>query len=491
MEDARHSRSEDASDVRRVESIDSELISADSSRRSPTSINSNFDLFHQHGKNLHIWQPQRHGATFLPKAYQVAGNEISTAMQELLLQQQMALKEMANQNSQYRQELHECQEIFDKWKAEREKQRSAIQDLVKQKEAYATEASFLRNEVFSIRQELEDLKKQTATQAANMTSSQTQQFPPKLQQKQQPYYDDSSSPRTKQKQAFRHKQPQQESPSANASPPITAQCHPDYKLSESRSEDVASPLGLKFTVFSNPPPPKRNSNKPDVTSPSPNKNQQDDPKYAIPNQMRRAVGSEMSSPIPNRNRHEQQNYRSPSPSHMSKEKPLTSGLKQAHPDSARKNRSVKFHDPPLSKQWTVPIHLNDDRLLEQSFQDSRQPESRDDEESVNVVKGEEVLIVCLPEEDSQSSVDAPTPIAANGRKALGTPASVANNTNVQQGAEMSELPSAAYKYRLETMKKNRQQRTGRSDCSPAQGPGLSSSGRKRRGRSRPPIGHQG
>ena len=63
----------------------------------------------------------------------------------------MSLKEMSLQNYHYRRELSECQEVFSKWKEERMYQQSAIDNLMKEKEVYASEASLLRNETAAIR----------------------------------------------------------------------------------------------------------------------------------------------------------------------------------------------------------------------------------------------------------------------------------------------------------------------------------------------------
>jgi hypothetical protein len=516
MEDAIHSaQSEDASDVRRLESIDSELISADSSMRSPTATTHHhkapFDPFHHQGNINQMGimpprfnhPPRQAPESFLPKGYQLnqmaGNNEVSTAMQELLLQQQMTLKEMSIQNSHYQQELQECQEIFGKWRLEREKQRSTIQDLVKEKEAYATEASFLRNEMSSIRQELEALRKETRMQATvTMQSPPKQPHPQRHPQKQSSYHLEDKSPSPF--QGFRHKQPHQESPSFNDSPPVLSKTnlHPDHRQSpppESPSENAGSPpssaLGLRLPVFSTPPPP-----------PPP------EPRTPNSNSKRNSIGTN--------NKNKPDNHMMSSPSHHAqhsnqKEKSLMSGLKQPNSDSAKKKRSVKFHDPPMNQKWTLfPNHLHDDRLLEQSYQDSsKQSETRDEMESqtdYNNVnnRGEDdmALNVHVPEEEEEEeeeepceSVDAPTPIAANGRRL-----STGSNSNAGGGSSQHAdpnaagtvtIPSAAYKYRLETMKQSRQQRTGRhSSGSPAprNSPGLGSPERKRRGRSRPPSG---
>ena len=89
-----------------------------------------------------------------PSRMQPQGHAEQATLQQLLSEQQATLKEMSLQNYQYRRELSECQELFGKWKVERDQQQATIAELVKQKEAFASEAKFLRNELSSIRSEL-------------------------------------------------------------------------------------------------------------------------------------------------------------------------------------------------------------------------------------------------------------------------------------------------------------------------------------------------
>jgi len=99
----------------------------------------------------------------------------STSLQDLLLQQETTLNEMSLQSYQYRREIGKYQEIFGRWKIERENQQNVIHNLVKEKDAYAAEAKFLRNEMSAIRTELEALKIETHLHNESQSTQHQQQ----------------------------------------------------------------------------------------------------------------------------------------------------------------------------------------------------------------------------------------------------------------------------------------------------------------------------
>lgn len=390
---------------------------------------------------------------------------VSDTMQELLLQQQMTLKEMSMQNSHYRKELSECQEIFGKWRLERDKQRSTIQELVKEKTAYATEAGFLRNEMTTIRQELEALRKGTRTQAELQGGSQTvpqqqkqpvsspppkqQRLPssPPLQQRQQKpsFIDEDFSA------AFRHQQPQKESPGFNkdASP---GKFHQFPQRSPSPFQE-GSPVPVPVAPPPPPPPPRGRTSNQGESSLSP------------PRSNSRSRSSRQGRDLP-------------------------SGLRSPERDSAKKQqRSVKFHDPPKSREWT--LFPDDDHLLESSFEEASifsgssnkarvadMPNEADSQHEAAAGIEEEqmpVVSVQVPNVDDESLFheEQPTPIAANGRVA---------------GAVLAETErktTNVYKNRLEAIQKNRQQRVGSKGGSTVASSSIGSAEKKRR--SRAPI----
>jgi len=97
--------------------------------------------------------------------------EKPVSMQQLLVEQQATLKEMSLQNYQYRRELSECQDLFGKWKLERSQQQTTIDELARQKEAFATEAKFLRSELSAIRETLAAFQKQQQQQQQKSVST--------------------------------------------------------------------------------------------------------------------------------------------------------------------------------------------------------------------------------------------------------------------------------------------------------------------------------
>jgi hypothetical protein len=102
----------------------------------------------------------------------------------------------------------------------------------------------------------------------------------------------------------------------------------------------------------------------------------------------------------------------------------------AQPDpSKRHGRSVKFQDPPNSIEWTLfPNRLHDDRMMIGTIDvqntskwavDKGRP---DDSQPEDIAKRVETMVVQVHPNDGESEVDVhdeePTPIAANGRAAM-------------------------------------------------------------------------
>ncbi|CAB9526063.1 expressed unknown protein [Seminavis robusta] len=386
-----------------------------------------YNPFHQHhssGPERGVqsnWYHQDESHALRPSA-------VSNQMQDLLRQQQVTLKEMSMQNYHYRKELSECQDMFGKWRMEREEQRSTINDLVKEKEAYASEANFLRNEMSSIRHELEALRKgaQVHTGLQN------------LRQKQEPLSEASSK--------------RQELWSIGAESPFMQTRLPfDGQMQSPGFSEGNVALPTARSEFAPPPPP------PPLSRPQPD----------TPTRLENHIGA----------------------SKPDKPKPLVSKLKTTPTDPSKKKhgRSVTFHDPPKSKEWTLfpTNHVQDDEdILDSAFEahqwtlvSQHQQQARVDNVATNRPEGLHVHpsnnnLEAVPEEEP------PTPVAANGRVA----SSVAD-------VESDEREAAAnlYKYRLETIQRNRQQRVvGRADTVTVYGsPDGSIPGRQKKRRGRP------
>jgi hypothetical protein len=371
--------------------------------------NSTFNPFHRGASNAVTTPHAVHTQSVQPERHAMTPSHVSSQMQDLLNQQQATLKEMSLQNYHYRRELSECQDMFGQWRLEREQQRSIINDLVKEKEAYASEANFLRDQMFSMRLELETLRKET-------------QFHAEFQkQRQSPFK--TSSPR------------RQETRNCVVDQQDFSNQHRFYSRQDHQSllKKDCSSQGLSSNQVPVPPPPP--------IAPPTQRPQQTAPRL-----------DHIGATQPN--------------------KPfLVSKLKAAgtQTDPAKKHgRSVKFQDPPKSMEWTLfPNHLHDNRMMNTTIEVrniSNWAASNDHSKQSQPEAIATTMVVQVHPSDGDSEVDVyeeePTPIAANGR------AAIAADENYKE-------TRSVYKHRLETIQRRRQQRVGRDDsgCTGIRGDG--------------------
>ena len=98
-------------------------------------------------------------------------NEMLLAMRQLVLKQQAALSEIAEENRHYRRELQECRKLLTLAKEAYTKQQRQVESFTLEKESSDAEVMWLREEVKTLRAEIQ--KHQEEANAATWTSSKT------------------------------------------------------------------------------------------------------------------------------------------------------------------------------------------------------------------------------------------------------------------------------------------------------------------------------
>jgi hypothetical protein len=84
--------------------------------------------------------------------------ELLCAMRQMILKQQAAIKDISEQNLDFKQKLASCQNEIKDMRRDSEEQQVRIAQLVLQKEAFASESTWLRAEVDALKGELAHLK---------------------------------------------------------------------------------------------------------------------------------------------------------------------------------------------------------------------------------------------------------------------------------------------------------------------------------------------
>lgn len=88
--------------------------------------------------------------------------EILRAMKELILKQQEALRDLSNENLQYREQILSYQDDMKKLRDAKKESQQRIITLVLQKESHETEADLLRDEVKSLREAVREIQSKSS-----------------------------------------------------------------------------------------------------------------------------------------------------------------------------------------------------------------------------------------------------------------------------------------------------------------------------------------
>ena len=525
-----------------------------------SSSTSVFDPFQQHsstktiitaGSSSSIFRKAPPIQSFLPSAAHPTGPprqlaRVEPSMQEILLEQQATLKDMSLQNYQYRKELSECQDLFGKWRQERDKQQAIITDLVKEKEAFASEAKFLRNELSSIRSELASFqnshqkqKHQQQTFSPEPQQQQQQQQPPDKQSKESPQ-DTNIVVKGERSSRSAVRLEDSDTTGPPPPPPPNQQFRSPSKLDDKPQFRSPSQSDDKHQFRS----PSMSDDKPHFRSPgklddkhqfrSPSKSD-DKPQFRSPSKLDgkqqfrspsksddkllTAVGRLKAASV---NESSGENslisglrYSTPAKHGSAKKNPLVSGLKLSttpKKDSSvtKPQRSVKFHDPPLNREWTLfPNDIQDNRFSfivqpQQPQKAGHNPNNANSKAKGSVaVVGEDVNTLkpkmesrkqersevhepraAVEAQEGQGQVKfkgvAPAegkPLTPQQQRSLFTPTKTAtaasrgrtSDRDNGQGRSPNREGTSAYKHRLETIQKNRQQRVGMYGTAAASG----------------------
>ena len=393
-----------------------------------------------------------------------AREDVTRTMHNLLLQQQMSLKDMSLQNYHYRKELAECRGTFSKWKQEKEEQQTTINNLVQEKETYAKEASFLRSEMAAIREELEALRKETQLHAEYKEFHEKQK---NVQEKKKDEPQPSGEPKNDDREEEKDNKDEEEIENQEPQQPKKQQAHQSFSTkpnshpmtttaATTTTTTVPSKVVKKVTIVEAPAPPTPIKKK-NVTIAVPEKEEDRD---------------ENENTVSNR-----------------QGKPLVSGFKSPSACSSEEKktrRTVKFHDPPLDKEWALfPSNLireDGGRVGIFAGRDSENTISRlsNNMSGGSIIRRGDTYGSSIKRaaaearqqersEGQEEDKDARDPSRESQSPVQEESSSASSSSSDQHDQDVSPQKNtevaAIYKYRLEAIQKNRQQRAGRRSMS--------------------------
>uniref|UniRef100_A0A7S3P545 Uncharacterized protein n=1 Tax=Amphora coffeiformis TaxID=265554 RepID=A0A7S3P545_9STRA len=102
-------------------------------------------------------------------------NEMLLAMRQLVLKQQAALSEMAEENKHYRRELHECRQLLQLAKEAYTKKHRQIENFMVEKESADAEVLWLREEVKTLRDEVRKHQEAKNTWTSSKSSEEVEE----------------------------------------------------------------------------------------------------------------------------------------------------------------------------------------------------------------------------------------------------------------------------------------------------------------------------